>query len=200
MSKLYCRYDIQRISACLLTIHLLLHLAESLLNCGPAWVYWQFPCERVCGMLKPKAKNRSLANRNLSLAILYQEQYNHLPFATSSYRHCPLKEKNLEFTNQIDGHSYSFFRPQKLHELSRHVTSHLVVYYANLFDRTTAEIDHDHFDPNITKYARCLLANDIDGISSEWYESRRNMVVSTRISSVMCFSQKGDEGGLVRQY
>ena len=150
-------------------------------------------------MLKPKAKNRSLANRNLSLAILYQEQYNHLPFATSSYRH-PSKERNLSFTNQIDGHSYSFFRPQKLHGLSQHETSHLVVYYTNLFDCTTTEIGRDHFDPNITKYAHCLLANDSDGISSEWYESRRSMVMSTRISSVVCFSQKGDGGGLVRQY
>ena len=143
-------------------------------------------------MLKPKAKNRSLANRNLSLAILYQEQYNHLPFAISSYQHSS-KERNLSFTNQIISYSYSFFCPQKLYGLSRHETSHLVVYYANLFDCTTAEIARDHFDPNITKYARCLLANDIDGISSEWHESCRNMMMSTRISFVVCFSQKGDE-------
>lgn len=68
--KLYYQYKAERISACLATFHLLLHLHESLADCGPAWVFWQFPCERIVGMLKPLVKNRSQGNCNLSLAIL----------------------------------------------------------------------------------------------------------------------------------
>ena len=38
--RLYYRYQLQRISACRVTFHLLLHLTDSLRNCGPAWVFW----------------------------------------------------------------------------------------------------------------------------------------------------------------
>jgi len=84
--KLYYQYEEPRISACFATFHLLLHLHESISDCGPVWVFWQFPCERMYGMLKPMVKNRSKANRNLSLGILYQEQFNNLPFATPSWK------------------------------------------------------------------------------------------------------------------
>ena len=70
--------------ACLPTIHLLLHLGrECLENCGPVWVYWQFVCERICGMLKRKAKNRAAADRNLSIGVLQVEQLNHLRFTSN---------------------------------------------------------------------------------------------------------------------
>jgi hypothetical protein len=63
--KFYYQYDELRLSACLSTFYLLLHLHESISDCGPACVFWQFPCEPICGMLKPMVKNRSTANRNL---------------------------------------------------------------------------------------------------------------------------------------
>jgi hypothetical protein len=104
--ELYYQYDEQRISTCLPTFHLLLHLSESILNCGPAWVFWQFPCERVCGMLKPMVKSRVLSNRNLSLTILYQEQFNHLTFVTPSWTILPCQRSTMlpEYTKDIDGH------------------------------------------------------------------------------------------------
>ena len=105
--KLYYQYDELRIAACLATFHLLLHLHESISDCGPAWVFWQFPCERICGMLKPMVKNRSKANRNLSLGILYHEQFNHLPFATPSWKIPPLHRSLAphHYTKDLDGHT-----------------------------------------------------------------------------------------------
>lgn len=46
---------------------------------GPADIFWQFPMERLAGILKSKAHNRSLANRNISLASLYIKQMHLLP-------------------------------------------------------------------------------------------------------------------------
>ena len=118
--KLYYQYDELRVSACLPTFHLLLHLHESISDCGPAWVFWQFPCERMCGMMKPMVKNRSKANRNLSLKILYLEQLNHLPFAMPSWKHPP-RRQNLaspNYTKDIDGHTYTFLHPRIYVKLS----------------------------------------------------------------------------------
>ncbi|CAG8681566.1 44661_t:CDS:2 [Gigaspora margarita] len=30
-----------------------LHNLDCIKNCGPCWVYWQYPIERLCGMLQP---------------------------------------------------------------------------------------------------------------------------------------------------
>ena len=166
--KLYYQYDTTRIPACLPTIHLLLHLHESISDCGPAWVFWQFPCERVCGMLKPMVQNRSIANRNLSLAILYREQFNHLPFAIPSWTIPPVQHPLAypHYTQDLHGHKYSFLHPRRDDILSPDEASHLVRYYANIFECTQREINlNDEFNWEIVKLARCLLTGDTDCIS-----------------------------------
>jgi hypothetical protein len=40
------------------TIHALLHIADSIEACGPVWAYWAFPTERHCGSLVPAIKSR----------------------------------------------------------------------------------------------------------------------------------------------
>ncbi|KAI0054434.1 hypothetical protein BV25DRAFT_1817076 [Artomyces pyxidatus] len=56
--ELYYQYNPQRISACPVTIHALLHIADSIISCGPAWAYWAFPMERYCGLIRPGIKSR----------------------------------------------------------------------------------------------------------------------------------------------
>jgi Transposase family tnp2 len=200
--RLYYQYNGARISACLSTFHLLLHLHESISDCGPAWVFWQFPCERVCGMLKPMVKNRSRANRNLSLAILYQEQFNHLPFATPSWTipqfHSSLA--NPHYTEDFNGHEYSFLHPRVDDMLLPEETTHLVRYYANLLGCTPREINlNDDIDSEIVKWGRCLLTGDVDGVSCEWNEKRRGLA-NGRTSSVVQLSQLNDNEESITQY
>ncbi|THH18872.1 hypothetical protein EW146_g2190 [Bondarzewia mesenterica] len=47
-----------RISACPVTIHALLHIADGIEACGPVWAYWAFPMERYCGLIRPAIKSR----------------------------------------------------------------------------------------------------------------------------------------------
>ncbi|KDQ52461.1 hypothetical protein JAAARDRAFT_138848 [Jaapia argillacea MUCL 33604] len=47
-----------RLSACPLTIHALLHIADSIEASGPVWTSWAFPMERYCGHLQPAIKSR----------------------------------------------------------------------------------------------------------------------------------------------
>ncbi|KZT63405.1 hypothetical protein DAEQUDRAFT_680476, partial [Daedalea quercina L-15889] len=47
-----------RLSACPVTIHALLHVADSILLSGPVWASWSFPMERYCGILRPAIRSR----------------------------------------------------------------------------------------------------------------------------------------------
>ncbi|KDQ09486.1 hypothetical protein BOTBODRAFT_84773, partial [Botryobasidium botryosum FD-172 SS1] len=55
----------------------LLHLADSIEACGPAWAYWTYAMERYCGGLQRAIRNRrfpfaSLDKRVRDLAQLDQ--------------------------------------------------------------------------------------------------------------------------------
>jgi hypothetical protein len=51
--SIYYQHDPDRISACPVTIHALLHIADSIAVTGPVWCYWAFPMEHYCGALQP---------------------------------------------------------------------------------------------------------------------------------------------------
>lgn len=56
--SIYYQHNPNRVSACPLTIHALLHIADSIKANGPVWCYWAFPMERYCGTLQPAIRSR----------------------------------------------------------------------------------------------------------------------------------------------
>ncbi|KAG2017882.1 hypothetical protein CC2G_007348 [Coprinopsis cinerea AmutBmut pab1-1] len=56
--RLYYQGDPARLPICPVTIHALLHIAESIRVMGPVWCYWAFPMERYCGKLQPAIRSR----------------------------------------------------------------------------------------------------------------------------------------------
>lgn len=78
--RLYYQYDPGRLSACPLTVHALLHIADSIKIMGPVWAYWSFPMERYCGMLLPAIKSRkhpysTLSNYISDIALISTLEY-----------------------------------------------------------------------------------------------------------------------------
>ena len=76
LSRIYYQYQADRLSACPITIHALLHIADSILFLGPVWVYWAFAMERFCGRLQRYVASRlhpyaTLDRRVLELAQLH---------------------------------------------------------------------------------------------------------------------------------
>ena len=55
---MYYQYAPNRLSACPVTIHALLHIADGIEAAGPMWAYWAFPMERHCGSLAPAIQSR----------------------------------------------------------------------------------------------------------------------------------------------
>ena len=86
--------------------HYLLHVADSIQNTGPCWATWQFPMERVCGMLQPLAKSRLHPYKNLINNVYLLELFNNLHFYNNFYKQVfpPLPHKeykeHLVYTNQ----------------------------------------------------------------------------------------------------
>ncbi|KAF5315532.1 hypothetical protein D9611_004820 [Ephemerocybe angulata] len=78
--KYYYQYRSERLSACVLTIHGLLHVVDDIRNCGPSWTTWTFFMERFCGLLKRALRSRrhpwaNLTKRTLHLTMLNQLKY-----------------------------------------------------------------------------------------------------------------------------
>jgi hypothetical protein len=56
--SIYYQHKPERVSTCPVTIHALLHIADSIEASGPVWAAWAFPMERYCGSLTPAVKSR----------------------------------------------------------------------------------------------------------------------------------------------
>jgi hypothetical protein len=63
-------------TVCTSNLHGILHLADCVKNCGPAWGYWQFTMEKTCGNVVSWLKGNKLKDESLSNAILLQQQVN----------------------------------------------------------------------------------------------------------------------------
>ncbi|KAI4520294.1 hypothetical protein K525DRAFT_203997 [Schizophyllum commune Loenen D] len=68
--KIYYQHDTRRVSACPLTVHALLHIADSIEEMGPVWCYWAFPMERYCGTLSPAIKSRRFPYASLDRHVV----------------------------------------------------------------------------------------------------------------------------------
>ena len=71
--RLYYQYNINHLSACPLTLHALLHLANDIKKNGPPCYNWSFIMEWWCGSLKPAIWSQvslytSLAQQQLNIA------------------------------------------------------------------------------------------------------------------------------------
>lgn len=49
--KCYYQYEWDRLAAMKPSYHQLAHIADNVADAGPVWVHWQFPMERVCGII-----------------------------------------------------------------------------------------------------------------------------------------------------
>ncbi|KAI5850570.1 hypothetical protein DFP73DRAFT_472778 [Morchella snyderi] len=78
--QIYYRRLWERLPACLPVIHQILHVIDGIRWAGPMYVYWQWPMERVCGIIAWTAKSRVQANRNMAITMAVNERRNHLPY------------------------------------------------------------------------------------------------------------------------
>ncbi|KAF9073420.1 hypothetical protein BDP27DRAFT_1381742 [Rhodocollybia butyracea] len=69
--RLYFHYDPKRLPVCTLTVHIIVHLPDNILFCGPSWSTWTFWGERFCGLLQTQVSSHLAPFANLTNCLIY---------------------------------------------------------------------------------------------------------------------------------
>src|SRR6266542_2439808 len=80
----------------LISFHYLLHVAKSIEDFSPCRGYWQFPIERVCGMLIPLVKLQKHLYASLWNNILLNKRFNYLKYKIEFYDQIFSQKKEKE--------------------------------------------------------------------------------------------------------
>ena len=128
----------EKLSGMLISFHYLLHISECIKDCGPCWSFWQYPMERLCGILLPLVHSRLHPYKNLTNNVLLSERFNHLTFVY------PLLSDRL---NESSGKTYSedkvfsldtqieeLYWPKRDYNLTVHEVKQLKHFYSILFN------------------------------------------------------------------
>ena len=66
----------------LILFYYLLHIADCIADCSPCWSFWQYPMERLYGILLPLVYSRLYPYKNLTNNVLLLERFNYLIFVS----------------------------------------------------------------------------------------------------------------------
>lgn len=129
----YYQRDDRRLSACRISFHYLLHVADSIKYCGPSWTHWQFPMERLCGILQPLIKSRIRPYSNLANTLTLLQQFYMLPFfsiSKSIFRENLQKQWNSDRVfGDVKGYDEELYSPSAHYSLPKQEHNHLVKFY-----------------------------------------------------------------------
>lgn len=136
-SRLYYNHRPERLRACTLPIHSLLHIADDIEAMGPVWCYWAFPMERFCGALgraniNPRFPFVSLDRRVLEVAQVSQIKFIYNLFDTLNLDDA--KDRTASGT-RYPGYPHSVFvRPKRVFVLDPSLTKQVTAYIGDLLD------------------------------------------------------------------
>ena len=137
--RIYYGGDIDRLPVCTINIHSLLHFSDYVLDCGPACYWWQFPMERYCGVIKPRARSKSQLSSSVSNAVLIIEHLNHLRFTPTGRSIKPEADtESEEFPRLLDGFRMALARHQReslFHFIGQQVRPHPSTSIIGLLNR-----------------------------------------------------------------
>ncbi|GES92310.1 hypothetical protein GLOIN_2v1522244 [Rhizophagus clarus] len=168
-----------RLPAMLISFHYLLHVADCIADCGPCWVFWQYPMEQLCGMLLvPLVHNRSLPYSNLTNNVYLLEIFNHLLFIPSlSHKYLnkfPIIPKSYPSSKvfTLDDKNEELYWPSKACNLNPSEMRALKQFYSELFNIPKHSLPTISSD--VRKYGR-LRTKDGHFISSYWIKRNDNI-------------------------
>src|SRR6266536_5589771 len=124
----------------LISFHYLLHVAESIEDFGPCRGYWQFPMERVCGMLILLVKSQKHSYASLWNNILLNERFNHLKYKIEFYDQIFSQKEEKEwpshrvFSFSLYDNEYEFYLLSKKNVLSSVELKKLKETHTAIFD------------------------------------------------------------------
>ena len=98
---IYYKNEDNRLPACTINHHWLLHLADGIIQNGPCCYNWSYPLERFCHSVKKLARSKSKIAKSISNALLRSEQYNSISLTFDGLKH-PDIENSARFPHPSD--------------------------------------------------------------------------------------------------
>ena len=120
-------------------------MAESIEDFGPCRRYWQFPMERICGMLIPLVKSQIHPYANLWNNLVLNERFNHLKYKTKIYEQIFSQKEEKEWpTHRVFSSTlyeeFELYSPSKKYTLSTTELKKLKEIYSAIYDLNISEI------------------------------------------------------------
>lgn len=138
----------ERLPAFLISFHYLLHVADCIEDFGPCRGFWQFPMERLCGMLIPLVNSRKLPYVNLFNNVLLQERFKYLQliptFNEKIFSNFEERTKTWSldrvYSNELYHHEYEFYSPCEEYTLTKSEIAKLRTCYAAILQVDTRAV------------------------------------------------------------
>ncbi len=120
-------------------------MVESIEDFGPCRGYWQFPMERMCGMLIPLVKSQIHPYANLWNNLVLNERFNHLKYKTKIYEQIFSQKEEKEWpTHRVFSSTlyeeFELYSPSKKYTLSTTELKKLKEIYSAIYDLNISEI------------------------------------------------------------
>ena len=104
----------------LMSFHYLLHVADSIRNCGPCWTSWQYPMERMCGMLLPLVHSKLHPYVNLANNIMLMEKINYLSYIVPVFKENNSKKNwPLHKVFSLENYEEELYFPSVIYNLDK---------------------------------------------------------------------------------
>jgi hypothetical protein len=138
---------VDRSSIFLISFHYLLHVAKSIEDFGPCRGYWQFPMERMCGILIPLVKSQIHPYANLWNNLVLNERFNLLKYKIEFYERIFPQEEEKElashrvFTSPLYNEEYELYSPSKKYILTQAELKKLKEAYSAIYDLNVNQIE-----------------------------------------------------------
>ena len=136
-----------RSSIFLISFHYLLHVAKSIEDFGPCRGYWQFPMERMCGILILLVKSQIHPYANLWNNLVLNERFNLLKYKIEFYERIFPQEEEKElashrvFTSPLYNEEYELYSPSKKYILTQAELKKLKEAYSAIYDLNVNQIE-----------------------------------------------------------
>ena len=136
-----------RSSIFLISFHYLLHVAKSIEDFGPCRGYWQFPMERMCGILIPLVKSQIHPYANLWNNLVLNERFNLLKYKIEFYERIFPQEEEKElashrvFTSPLYNEEYELYSPSKKYILTQAELKKIKEAYSAIYDLNVNQIE-----------------------------------------------------------
>ncbi|CAB5200844.1 unnamed protein product [Rhizophagus irregularis] len=178
----------EKLSAMLMSFHYLLHVADSIKDCGPCWVSWQYPMERLCGMLLPLVHSKLHPYVNLANNVMLMEKINYLSYISAS-KHIIKNNSRKNWPQHkvfsLENYDEELYFPSVIYSLDRrNELQKLIHFYSAILEISKEEIVSS-IDNKCIKYGR-MRTKDGHYVGSSWIKrdkiSRNNYCVAVIIS------------------